>query len=196
MRCVVFLLILSLAACNLSTEEATTPAPLSEANATVELIQDATNTPNALPTATAIVRPIPLSQTITGIVWNDVCDAPEDADEAPLGCVESDDGYVANGILEAGESGIAGLRVTLGEGVCPSDGLAETTTDANGQYFFSDLNSETYCVTINTLSPENLTVLAPGMWTTPNEQGELSITLTAGESKLDANFGWDARFNP
>jgi hypothetical protein len=188
------LLTLTLAACNLSAEAPTTPAPLGGANATVELVLEATNTPNALPTATAIVRPIPLSQTITGIVWNDTCDASDDSDETPLGCVETDDGYAANGILEAGETGIAGVHITLGESACPSEGLAETVTVANGTYLFSDLSSETYCVTVNTLRPENLALFAPGAWTVPNQDGALTITLTAGESELDANFGWDFQF--
>jgi hypothetical protein len=195
MRRFALLLTLTLAACNLSAEAPTTPAPLGGANATVELVQEATNTPNALSTATEIVRPIPLSQTITGMIWNDVCDASEDADETPLGCIETDDGYAANGILEAGETGIAGVHITLGEGACPSEGLAETVTEANGTYLFSDLNSQTYCVTIDTLNPVNLALLAPGTWTAPNEDGLLTITLTAGESKLDANFGRDFQFS-
>ncbi len=85
------------------------------------------------------------------------------------------------------------LRVTLGEGACPSDGLAETSTDRDGTYSFRDLSSETYCVSIDPLLPLNLTLLSAGSWTTGNEQ---TITLTSGESELNADFGWDYQFSP
>ncbi|MFN8376772.1 MAG: SdrD B-like domain-containing protein [Anaerolineae bacterium] len=164
MRRFALFIILMLSACNLASGEPTTPVPLENANATVQLIEQATSTPNALPTATPLTRPIPLSQTIMGIVWHDVCDvsASETAD-VPLGCIETNGDFAANGILEVGETGIAGVTVTLGEGACPSDGLAETLTDTDGTYTFRDLSSETYCVSINTLRPENLTLLSPGM---------------------------------
>ena len=117
-------------------------------------------------------------------------------EEVPLDCVEADQVYLANGILEAGELGLASVHVTLGEGECPSDGLAEATTDPNGIYVFSDLSNETYCVTINPLNPVNLALLVAGSWTYPNVDGAFTVTLTAGESKLDANFGWDFQFTP
>lgn len=190
------MLLVVVTACNLNSEPPTTPAPLAGANASVELIEQATNTPNALPTATAIVRPIPITQTITGIVWHDVCDAPDsEVDETPLGCIEAE-GYQANGILEVGEAGLAEVVVSLGEGACPSDELAESVTNAAGIYTFDNLESATYCVSINTLRPENLALLIPGSWTAPNTDGALTVTLAAGESKLDADFGWDFQFSP
>ena len=38
--------------------------------------------------------------------------------------VDTTDAPLANGVLEAGESGIEGVVVMLGSGVCPSTGLA------------------------------------------------------------------------
>ncbi len=196
-RYLIVMLVVMLPACNLGTEPPTPPATLEGGNSTVELIEDATNTPDALPTVTMLVRPVPISQTIAGLVWHDVCAVPEgEVSETPPGCVENDNGYSANGILEAGETGIAGVYVTLGEGACPSEGLAEAVTNDDGAYVFSDLESGTYCVTIDTLRPENLALLVPGAWRAPNDDGELTVTLTSGESKLNANFGWDFQFAP
>jgi hypothetical protein len=74
--------------------------------------------------------------------------------------------------------------------------LAETATNDTGVYTFDNLESATYCVSINTLRPENLALLIPGSWTAPNSDGELTVTLAAGESKLDADFAWDFQFSP
>ena len=63
--------------------------------------------------------------SISGLVWHDLCasGAPGNPapSETPAGCVSTPDGsYAANGLLEAGESGISGVFVRLGSGACPA----------------------------------------------------------------------------
>ena len=140
--------------------------------------------------------------SIEGQVWSDGCAIQGGEGSAPAvpgpGCVPADGGgYRANGGLDAGEPGIGGVQVTLGEGVCPSSGLAVTTTDANGAYSFLDLNAGTYCVSVDALSDRNKSILLPGGWTAPApELGSVALTLQAGESRADVNFGWDHQFLP
>lgn len=157
---------------------------------TFELTVD--NVPQEEPT----VAPAPGS--IGGKVWHDLCKVPyETVDTPPEGCVKlPDGGLVANGLLEAGEPGLAGVVVELGVGACPSTGLATTTTDANGMYAFAGLSAGTYCISINALSATNETILIPGGWTYPNAEGSATVTVGAGEDRLDVNFGWDYQFLP
>ncbi|NWF67889.1 MAG: hypothetical protein HXY40_02270 [Chloroflexi bacterium] len=189
--------LLLLTACNLVGAPAAPSQPL-DTNSSAEIIELATSTSDAPPTVTALPRPIPTTPTIAGLVWHDRCAVPDEATHtAPTGCLAAAAGLVANGILDVGETGIAGVYVTLGTGACPSDGLSEAITDADGAYTFDALESGTYCVAVNALRPENLALLVPGLWTAPAlDNAALTVILTPGESKLDANFGWDFEFAP
>jgi hypothetical protein len=121
----------------------------------------------------------------------------ETVDVPPEGCVKlPDGGLVANGVLEAGEPGLEGVVVALGSGACPSMGLATTNADANGVYTFAGLDAGTYCVSVDALDVTNETILIPGGWTYPNQDGVAAVTIGAGEDKLDVNFGWDYQFLP
>lgn len=135
---------------------------------------------------------------INGRVWHDLCaGGAEDETAVPsTGCVASADGttFIANGQLEDGEPGLEGVLVTLGEGTCPSTGLAETLTDADGDYVFDNLAAGEYCVTIDDQNEEN-SFLLPGEWTFPGI-GETAVTLEIEEIKTDVNFGWDFALLP
>jgi hypothetical protein len=156
---------------------------------TFELAVD--NVPQVEPTVE------PALGSIGGKVWHDLCKVPyETVDVPPEGCVKlPDGGLVANGLLEAGEPGIEGVVVMLGSGACPSTGLATAIADADGLYTFSGLGAGTYCVSSDPLDATNETILIPGGWTNP-AGGSVTVTLGAGEERLDVNFGWDYQFLP
>lgn len=159
-------------------------------------------TPTPEPTATA--EPIDTgSATISGMVWHDLCSViPQTGDEEAVasdGCIVSaeDGGLQANGLLEDGEPGIAEITVSLGEGACPSTGLAVATTDVNGNYNFSGLTAGTYCVLVDALAEENSSVLLPGAWTFPDSAEDgATLTVDEGENVTRVNFGWDYQFLP
>jgi hypothetical protein len=140
----------------------------------------------------------PAPATLGGKVWHDLCAVPyASVDEPPEGCVKLPDGGLkANGALEAGEPGIEGVEVSLGVGACPATGLAVTVTDAGGMYTFAGLEPGTYCVSVDALGATNETILIPGNWTYPNEEGQATVAVGAGESALGVNFGWDFQFLP
>lgn len=165
---------------------------------TFELTVD--NVPQEEPPAepTALPTVPPALGSIGGLVWHDLCKVPyETVTVPPEGCVMlPGGGLVANGLLEAGEPGLAGVVVALGSGACPSAGLATANTDANGMYTFAGLSAGTYCVSVDALDATNETILIPGGWTHPNEDGVAMVTIGAGEDKSDVNFGWDYQFLP
>ncbi len=148
------------------------------------------------------------SASISGLVWHDLCagsvgttEPVEDAEAEPTppaGCVATtDNGFLANGQLEEDEPGLDGVVVDLGEGACPAVGLATTTTDAAGEYTFTDLPAGEYCVSIDVEAEENLAVLDPGRWSFPTvDVSRTAVTLTEGETVTDVNFGWDYAFLP
>lgn len=143
------------------------------------------------------------SASISGLVWHDLCAVAAGAEEGELipseGCIATADNasFQANGLAEDDEPGLAEVVVTLGEGECPAEGLATATTDADGNYIFSDLAAGVYCVAIDALSKPNDTILLPGGWTQP-ESGEAlaTVTVEAGEAVGGINFGWDFEFLP
>jgi hypothetical protein len=139
----------------------------------------------------------PAQGSIGGKVWHDLCKTPyETVAVPPAGCIKlPDGGVVANGLLEGGEPGIAGVVVALGSGACPSTGLATIAADADGVYTFVGLSAGTYCVSSDPLDATNETILIPGGWTNP-AGGSVTVTLGAGEERLDVNFGWDYQFLP
>jgi hypothetical protein len=138
------------------------------------------------PTPTSVVLP----GTIGGRIWNDVCQ--NYGESLPEGCVQSAGqvAYLGNGVQEDGEAGIPSTRVSLGVGLCPSEGLTETVTGLDGTFQFRDLPPGDYCITVNDVSS------APGVWTRP-QAGEpasmtrMTVTVKAGEMLMDLNFGRD-----
>ena len=149
----------------------------------------------------------PASAMISGWVWNDLCDSGKDGQPTPAttpaGCVKEDSPlgpYHADGELSPDEPLIEGIVVTLGEGECPSTGLAEYSTIVTDlSYSFSGLKAGTYCVSIDPQREPNFSILRPGVWTYPAvTEGEIgtTVTLAEGEYKGMVNFGWDFQFQP
>ena len=103
----------------------------------------------------------PKSAAISGIVWHDLCAiaaGPEEGEQIPSeGCIATANGtsFQANGLVEDGEPGLEAISISLGEGECPAEGLATTTTDSVGNYAFTDLAAGVYCVAIDALSTPN-----------------------------------------
>ncbi|MCA9978348.1 MAG: hypothetical protein KC413_21455 [Anaerolineales bacterium] len=159
-----------------------------------------TETPAAA--AESASTPEPEAGALSGLIWHDVCAvAGGEGDteaEAGEGCIANPDGgFRANGVLDEGEPGIAGILVELGEGACPAVGLATTTTDDDGAFAFADLPVGEYCVSVNPLDEQNEPLLVPGEWTVAGaELGSLTITVAAGETATGADLGWDYQFLP
>jgi hypothetical protein len=138
------------------------------------------------------------TDTLTGIVWHDLCAVSGEEDEEPgLGCVSTTDGEIqADGTWED-EPGIEGVQVSLGNGECPTEAVDVVVTDSEGRYTFNDLDPGTYCVFIDVVEEGNQEILIPGQWTAP-EDGALGVTVTVseGEPLEPIDFGWDYQFLP
>jgi hypothetical protein len=162
------------------------------------------STPTATPTVTATRSP--LEATVGGRVWRDVCAATGQEwtgpGNLPAGCVVADDStLLANGLLEADETGIGGVLVTLTEGACGTGGIDPhsftQTTDTEGRFTFTGLTAGLYCLTSSPAFPQNAPILLPGLWTQPRQadpgtlEAAISVSLTAGEVKNAVNLGWD-----
>jgi hypothetical protein len=134
---------------------------------------------------------------VRGFVWHDLCVSNQAvADALPEGCaLAPTGGVIADGIFQPGEPPIGGVEISLGEGVCPSSGLATAIAAANGVYQFNGLKPGEYCVSIDAASEFNHYILIPGQWTHP-PQGWRTVTLAPGEIKKDVNFGWDYEMAP
>ncbi len=164
------------------------------------------NVAGAEPTAVPTNTPEPADSNlalINGRVWHDLCAVAagegEDAAVPSEGCIATaaGAGFQANGLLDPAEPGIPGIVVNLGKGDCPSTGLAEVTTDEDGDYVFLDLAVGTYCVSIDEGTDENTAVLETGTWTsTTDGQAAASVTLANAEVRTGVNFGWDYEFLP
>jgi len=138
------------------------------------------------------------SGSINGWVWHDMC--ANGSANPGANCVQVDNSYRGDGLMENDEPPIDGVKVTLGMGACPSTGLKETTTIATDlSYSFVSLEAGTYCVSIDPQNETNAGILLPGSWTYPSiVDGTVgsTVTLGAGENKFDVNFGWDYQFLP
>ncbi len=165
-----------------------------------------TPTATAVPEATATEAPTPtLAPTATatqavgeivGTVWQDVCTPPiaEEGEPTPTPSPNCKNypgfGYAGNGVRDASEAGLAGVKVVLAKGACPGEPYLVTNTDTQGAYRFPDLPAGTYCVRIDPHEEANALRLTAGTWTYPAlEKGEQEVTLKAGET-AEANFGW------
>ncbi len=139
---------------------------------------------------------------IQGKVWHDLCAPPNHYSGAPPpppeGCIDTGNGGMgANGILESGEPGIAGVVVYLGSGSCPSTGLSSVITNSSGNYAFNGLQPGAYCVTVE-VTP-NTNTLVPGGFTYPTRGGSSAshnVNVPAGGTAGGKNFGWDYQFAP
>lgn len=136
--------------------------------------------------------------SVTGIVWDDVCDSRQytfGSGVVPTGCVvNNENGTVrGNGNQDLGETLLGGVVVTLGVGECgDADPIRTTITDANGVYKFWNLLPNTYCVYIDPLFGTNYDLLLPGAFTVPSPGlGGTTATLTAGQALEQINFAWD-----
>ncbi|WP_397446183.1 SdrD B-like domain-containing protein [Polaribacter sp. R77954] len=107
----------------------------------------------------------------------------------------------ANGTQEAGEPGLQGATVTLDPGT-PADASDDTTTttDANGNYLFSNLPAGNYTVTtdLSTVTaglPAGVTV-ADVTQTFDNDgiatANTSDVTLAQGQTNLDQDFAYTA----
>jgi hypothetical protein len=133
---------------------------------------------------------------VGGLVWNDRCESagPDDGEGLTWkpGCVDLGEGrYSGDGIRSESETGIGGVKVHLGAGICPSVGLATTLTASDGTFLFSGLRAGDYCLTAAMDESEDGPLVGEGLWTFPADaEGQLTISLLPGESNLDASFGW------
>jgi hypothetical protein len=88
--------------------------------------------------------------------------------------------------------------VDLGQGDCPSTGLAVTITDGDGLFLFSGLRDGSYCVSIDAERGQNAAILSPGEWSYSGigKDGGQSLSLLSSEVRTDIDFGWDFEFLP
>jgi hypothetical protein len=141
---------------------------------------------------------IPTTGGIEGIVWKDICEAPEGG-VAPImtlppGCA----GYGAsntrgNGQREAGEPGIAGVIISIGGGECYAAVLASVQTDSQGAFQFSGLAPGQYSLWIDPSVGNNVQILGFGVWTHPEvTEGAICIPwiVGPGEPQRSADFAW------
>jgi hypothetical protein len=74
-------------------------------------------------------------------------------------------------------------------------------TDVNGYYSFSSLPAGTYCIAIDAMDEDNVTVLIPGSWTMPYRwygPGPIYTEVDLAEADIRRlnDFGWDHQFLP
>jgi hypothetical protein len=104
---------------------------------------------------------------IKGVVYHDMCAPPGPGDPTPnpeSGCEPtSGGGYRANGSLDVGEPGLAGVAVHLATGSCPGSSSASTTTNSAGEFTFGGLPPGNHCVSVS--ASENSGILIPGRTT-------------------------------
>lgn len=139
---------------------------------------------------------------VGGMVWHDECGLPTHGPfpiTPPPGCIDDGlGGYIGNGVIDAGETGIGGVTLHIGAGPCPSTGLATAVTDPSGYYDFFGLADGTYCISVDSLADGNDLVIIPGGWSFPASTSSLvsqEVVVTGGTA-ADVNFGWDWQFLP
>lgn len=94
--------------------------------------------------------------------------------------------YNANGVQNAGEPGINGVKVTLKD----SNGntIATTTTAGDGKYTFTNLSARTYKVVVSSSTlPANVVETYELDGTRNNST---TVTLAAGQNRTDVDFGY------
>ncbi len=173
----------------------------------------ATPTPSAVvppPTDPPVVSTFPVipSDTpspgeISGLIWKDRCLLTGGEGGEPLvlgqGCVSTGPNpweWGADQVFEPPfESGLAGVTVRLGPGMCPSTGLASSVTDAAGTYAFPGLAPGAYCVSFDPLLDGNDSVLIPGGLSYPIRGGTPATDVAVSGGGLEVvDFGWTFQF--
>ena len=121
----------------------------------------------------------------------------------------------SSGYQDPGEVGLAGISVTLyadtnANGVYDAGVdafIATTNTITSGYYLFSNLPADNYVVVVNTADADLPTDTVSGKKYTPSTGSVKAVTLSAGQTYLDADFGfmppsaigdtvyWDANSN-
>jgi hypothetical protein len=132
------------------------------------------------------------SGIIAGRVWLDECRDGE-------GCVIADGQTRPDGVESPAEPGLEGVLVQLGEGACPSFGLAESFTGANGTYLFPSLSARTYCVSVDPNVGPNAQILGSTPWTHPGYGlgiRQISVSLQAPNETRLVSFGRAAEIPP
>jgi hypothetical protein len=136
---------------------------------------------------------------VMGRVWSDVCALPPGwdwGDPIPSGCEVREGGLSANGEMDAGESGLAGVTVNHTRGACPpgTDAVLESVTDASGDYLIY-LPPGSFCVWLDASAANNADVLGGGRGTYPacyyDTMDPCTVELTDGEILDGFNFGWE-----
>lgn len=146
---------------------------------------------------------IPGTAGISGVLWHDLCASEASGQPAPsstpAGCLAlQGGGFLANGVREVNEPGIAGVSVRLGRGDCPAVGFREVATADDGSFYFTELASGSYCISIDPALGTNQGIMLPGSWSAPigNTQVLQTVKLADAEIKSDLAFGWDYQFLP
>ncbi|GIK41510.1 MAG: hypothetical protein BroJett011_53430 [Chloroflexota bacterium] len=138
--------------------------------------------------------PTPPVSSISGVVWAEDCRILEDGSPSGICILDGTSGaYRGDGLFNNGEIGLAGVQVKLSVGECPGNNFVftTTTTDASGAYHFTGLQPGPHCVSVDTLTEPNASLLLPGAWTYP-APGVSSATVIADPAQSPtADFGWD-----
>ncbi len=92
-----------------------------------------------------------------------------------------------NGLIDAGETALAGVMVTLFNATGTTT-LAVTTTDAAGTYSFTGLLPATYRVVETNLPGYLDTGVLPGTGNTAINLNTISVPLAAGQNSIENNF--------
>jgi hypothetical protein len=136
---------------------------------------------------------------VMGRVWSDVCARPagwEWGDPIPAGCENREGALSANGEMDPGESGLAGVTVNYTSGPCPpgSGAVQDAVTDGSGDYLIY-LPPGSYCVWLDASAGNNAAVLGGGQGTYPacyyDTMDPCTVELTDGEILDGFNFGWE-----
>jgi len=108
--------------------------------------------------------------------------------------------FRANGVMEAGESGINRVLVALAQGTCDPAGIetrvVETITTVTGQFAFTGVPEGNVCLVVDPADPINVATLGKGLWTSltlDDRTGPVTmkLALSPGEVKTNVNLGWD-----
>ncbi len=149
--------------------------------------------------------PTPVLGSIGGVLWHEICEYTGGHAGEPVvlgqGCVSWGDPDIGefgpNQVYDGFETGWAGVTLHIGNGACPSTGLATAVTNANGVYSFNGLPSGTYCVSYSALTDGNDVILIPGGPTYPQRGSDgfyQTVTIAEGENLTNVNFGFAWQF--
>jgi hypothetical protein len=142
---------------------------------------------------------------IRGRVYLDYCQSTGLSTVTALCTQHPQHGVIGDGIMQydeiynsGPEKGISGIVVDLGTGPCPSTGLDQDTTGANGKFGFTVITPGDYCLSVNKnqtgVSWGNTYNLVYGIWTEPlttSAIAQYDISLGDGYYDLKYYFGWD-----